>query len=212
MRSKQRYSNRGYIIALGAGLLAVAIAVAAFASGQATIFGSDTEPTSTPAAAATVDDTATVDTSDSAVDAEDAPSPSDEESQPEAEPDSVTFANCMRANGIPEFPDPQPSGGFFGITPDMQQNPNFPAAQEECTHLRPEGRAGGGEPADPDVLLAFAQCMRENGVPEFPDPATGGGMRVQGGDSGLDTSSPQFQVAIETCIEETGLNIQFRQP
>lgn len=58
------------------------------------------------------------------------------------------MAKCMRANGVPEFPDPDPNGGGIrigqdsGIDPD---DPDFKAAQEKCNDKMPEGmRRGGG--------------------------------------------------------------------
>ena len=41
------------------------------------------------------------------------------------------------------------------------------AAQKACQELAPGGRA---TPQMQEQLLAFCQCMRDNGVPDFPDP------------------------------------------
>jgi len=54
------------------------------------------------------------------------------------------------------------------------------------------------------AALAFSQCMREHGVPDFPDPQTTGdghfGVRINGGPSStLDPSSTQFQAAQQAC-------------
>ncbi|MES1248373.1 MAG: hypothetical protein ABUS54_11960 [Actinomycetota bacterium] len=46
--------------------------------------------------------------------------------------------------------------------------------------------------------LAFSQCMRRNGVPGFPDPSEGGGLRISAG-SGVDPDSPQFKAAQSKC-------------
>ncbi len=45
-------------------------------------------------------------------------------------------------------------------------------------------------------LLAFAQCMRDNGVPDFPDP-DGGGINLNG--TGIDRNTPEFQAAHKAC-------------
>lgn len=61
------------------------------------------------------------------------------------ETDALAYSKCMRANGVPDFPDPNPGGGFLfqrgsGIDPS---SPAFMAAQAKCKKLLP----GGGPPA-----------------------------------------------------------------
>lgn len=46
--------------------------------------------------------------------------------------------------------------------------------------------------------LAFAQCMRQHGVTNFPDPGSGGNLKITGG-NGLDPNSPTFQAAQTAC-------------
>lgn len=126
-------------------------------------------------------------------------------------PDAVAYANCMRANGVQNFPDPMPNGGFR-IEGSISQNPNFARASQECAHLRPVGNAAGGE-VDSATLLEFARCMRENGVPNFPDPspsASGGLGAGQGGLGGVNTSTPAFREAATICQEKTGVTINIR--
>ncbi len=61
-------------------------------------------------------------------------------------------------------------------------------------------------PADPqsenrDALLAYAKCMRDNGV-DVPDPQfseDGGAMVRIGPGTGLDPRSPKFQRAQKAC-------------
>lgn len=51
--------------------------------------------------------------------------------------------------------------------------------------------------SDPDeALRAFAQCMRDNGVPNFPEP-TEDGISLSG--TGLDPDSPEFKLAAKAC-------------
>jgi len=53
------------------------------------------------------------------------------------------LAKCMRANGVPEFPDPSADGGIqlhrtkdgSGIDPE---SPEFRKAEEACRQFRPE--------------------------------------------------------------------------
>ncbi len=92
----------------------------------------------------------------------------------------IAFAKCMRSNGLPNFPDPNGSGGFaFQASAEMNpSSPAFKAAQAKCRKLMP----GGGPPGpgsttnpSPQTLarfLSIARCMRQHGVYDFPDPRT----------------------------------------
>jgi hypothetical protein len=46
--------------------------------------------------------------------------------------------------------------------------------------------------------LKFAQCMRSHGVPNFPDPGSGGAIQFGSGD-GINPRPPQFQKAQNAC-------------
>lgn len=57
---------------------------------------------------------------------------------------------------------------------------------------------------DEELALAFAQCMRDNGVPEFPDPVVNADGSIElapggPGQGGLDPESNDLQGAIEVC-------------
>jgi hypothetical protein len=92
----------------------------------------------------------------------------------------LPFSECMRAHGVPNYPDPKTSGSGvqISITPSMGINPQAPAfqaAQRSCRHLIP----GGGQPSAQASaqakaqLLRTSECMRAHGITEFPDPQTG---------------------------------------
>jgi hypothetical protein len=72
------------------------------------------------------------------------------------------------------------------------------------------GSAGsaGGQAADSSYYghaLAYAQCMRTHGQPNFPDPNSNGGFILTGRYvdghlvSGVDPNSPQYQTAQKSC-------------
>lgn len=90
--------------------------------------------------------------------------------------DARAYARCMRSNGVPGFPDPNAGGGFLfharaGVNPS---SPAFEAAQAKCRHFMPPGPGSGPGPS-PQTLAKFlriARCMRQRGVPQFPDPRT----------------------------------------
>jgi hypothetical protein len=54
------------------------------------------------------------------------------------------------------------------------------------------GRASSGQ------FVAFSACMRSHGVPSFPDPSPGGGIRITPS-SGVNPRSPAFQAAQQAC-------------
>lgn len=88
----------------------------------------------------------------------------------------LAFAECMRANGVPTFPDPTPGGGPRFVIPAGSDPaaPAFRAAQAKCHKLLAGGGPpGGGAPASPHTvakLVRIAVCMRAHGISEFPDP------------------------------------------
>ena len=91
----------------------------------------------------------------------------------------VKFAECMRTNGVPKFPDPSASGQLTidaianGTSLDTR-SPTFTQALGACRSLEPAGFEGGARSAQQQsAALKFAQCIRANGVSDFPDPAVG---------------------------------------
>jgi hypothetical protein len=113
---------------------------------------------------------------------------------------AVAYAQCMRAHGVPNFPDPTSNGAFeLGSAASSGLiDPNSAAyqrANSDCQHLL----SNGG-------LLKLAQCMRSRGVPNFPDPqpqANGGIALPLGPNSGVDPNSAQFQAAWKACSRPT---------
>jgi hypothetical protein len=85
----------------------------------------------------------------------------------------------MRSSGVPSFPDPSPGGGFeFHVSAAVGSSPAFKAAQAKCRKLLPGGGPPGlGSQTHPSAqtlakLLRIAECMRQHGISEFPDPRT----------------------------------------
>ena len=90
---------------------------------------------------------------------------------------AVKFAECMRANGVGAFPDPDASGA---MTIDAVANGSsldtssaaFKQAVGACKDLEPSGFTGHQRSSqEQKAALEFAQCIRDNGVRDFPDPA-----------------------------------------
>jgi hypothetical protein len=114
----------------------------------------------------------------------------------------------MRAHGVPSFPDPSPGGGFPLRTSGInEQSPAFQSAQKACAALEPGGNTPPPIPAAQQAgMVAKARCIREHGVPNFPDPTFGPGGDGAGVDFGGNASSPAFRTAIKACAH-VGTNI-----
>ncbi|MFC0040765.1 hypothetical protein [Actinomadura rayongensis] len=110
----------------------------------------------------------------------------------------VKYAQCMRQNGVPEWPDPIDGDKYrFKMGTVDPKSPQFKAAQQKCKELAPpgwDGKPTKQDPAQQAKMLKYAQCIRKNGVPNFPDPQ--GGQLDPGN---IDLDSPQFKAADETC-------------
>jgi hypothetical protein len=94
---------------------------------------------------------------------------------------AVKFAQCMRSHGVGQFPEPGASGSFTidAVVNGSSMNPDAPAfkqAMSECRALEPAGFTGPKvtTPQQRAARLKFAQCIRVNGVPDFPDPTPNG--------------------------------------
>ena len=93
---------------------------------------------------------------------------------------AVKFAACMRANGVSQFPDPDASGALTidavvnGSSLDTN-SASFKKAISACKDLEPTGFTGvKRSPEKQKAALKFAQCIRDNGVKDFPDPDPNG--------------------------------------
>jgi hypothetical protein len=85
---------------------------------------------------------------------------------------AVKFAECMRANGVPHFPDPDPNGDSnFGVDVTREV---WLKAIDACKALKPPGALSSKRtPKQQSATLRFAQCVRDHGVKDFPDPVNG---------------------------------------
>jgi hypothetical protein len=111
------------------------------------------------------------------------------------------YAQCMRDNGLSDFPDPGPDGRFV-LDHDKfnHDDPKFKAATEKCRDLAPGGEhQNTGDPAYIEQMRKFSQCMRDNGLPDFPDPDANGQLRGIGHEQ---QGNPTFQAAMETCRDK----------
>jgi hypothetical protein len=123
----------------------------------------------------------------------------------------LTAAQCIRAHGVPNFPDPGQNGGFQtillsggavkinGIT---FSGPGFMAAEKICK----PGGASTGNPAVPEqrqhAMLDFARCMRQHGISQYTDPQfpPSGGI-FGGGVSPQAATAPAYKRAAAICAK-----------
>jgi hypothetical protein len=140
--------------------------------------------------------------------------------RPSLEEATLQFTDCMRTEGI-DLPDirigadGRPQLGDISDRVDIA-SPEFAAALDECAPLLSEAGALdlGSDPelqaVVQDQLQRFSECMREEGVDDFPDPVpgfTGTGLPYPMAEIPL--SDPEFADAIEVCQQQvafTGLN------
>ena len=197
-------TRRGTLLRPAAALLAVGLVAAACG-------GSEEEPT---AAVASLDETPVV-------------TQSTDESIAEAQTDEeamLAFSQCVRENGVDEFPDPtvdgdgNPTFDLFGSGIEIGTD-TFERAIGACESLVEGTNVGAGPGIDQteveDMMLGFTECLRSEGLdvgdfafPEGGPPAAGedGGFELSGTRNellalvlGLDADDPAVEAAIETC-------------
>jgi hypothetical protein len=121
--------------------------------------------------------------------------------------EELRYAQCMRENGVTKFPDPDEDGGL-GV--DLNElgvdQAKFEAADNKCKHYLPNG--GVPQQLDPEQLeqlRQMAQCMRENGFRDFPDP-TNEGLQLNGNEHPeWNPDNPKFKAAQEKCNDAAGI-------
>jgi hypothetical protein len=129
------------------------------------------------------------------------------------------WAACMRSHGDPTQADPtidankvihitMPEGfpgGLFG------QNGHGTGPGVHCasylTAAQTALQAGYSPPKAPSqaALMKYAECMRANGISDFPDPV-GGSLQLNRGAPG-ELTSPAFQKAVTVCARQTGVHL-----
>lgn len=112
---------------------------------------------------------------------------------------ALAFASCMRAHGVPNFPDPNNGGQFnkVALARLAAASSGFPSAQSACSHLLPSPSATQQRQTAAQALR-FSQCVRAHGVTNFPDPDSTG--RIPDPASfGIDQGSPEFEAANQAC-------------
>ncbi|MDI6101061.1 hypothetical protein QLQ12_20825 [Actinoplanes sp. NEAU-A12] len=129
------------------------------------------------------------------------------------------LVQCMRDNGLPDIPDPYVEKNRLKL-PDGEQKvmeekyteQQFDTAEQACQSVAdklPQGAIESGEkeaggppgPGDVEALTRFAECIRQNGVPEWPDPAADGRFPLRGTPLEKENpeDSPRLKGALDAC-------------
>ena len=119
---------------------------------------------------------------------------------------NLAFAQCMRSDGVTDFPDPGANGQFPTISPQMEDTPQFGNGFNACKHLLPDGGVSKAQEDGPQ-LLKFAQCMHAHGVPSYPEPGAVAPYSALGPNTavnalkvaGVNPNSPVVRAAVQVC-------------
>lgn len=116
----------------------------------------------------------------------------------------LQFARCVRAHGVPAYPDPGSDGQE---PPNAKQiarsSSRFIAASQACAYVLP---SGNDQTQAPTVLgqadaAAFAVCMRHHGEPNWPDATTdaSGELVFNAGTVGINSHSARVLAIAHSC-------------
>ncbi|MEU4619823.1 hypothetical protein AB0G04_07575 [Actinoplanes sp. NPDC023801] len=122
---------------------------------------------------------------------------------------------CMRDNGLTDMPDPYVEEHRLAVPEDEMEaveekagEEKFRIARDACQDVfdripqgaiaeeEPEGPAPPG-PQDVETLRKYAQCYRDNGVPEWPDPDSDGRFPLRG--TALEDERPEPGNRLDTA-------------
>ncbi len=133
----------------------------------------------------------------------------------------VEFSRCIRDEGFPDFPDIDSSRIVDQATflAAMQEagvsftDPGLPQALQTCGSvfsdliaLAPQQDANAQQVEREENSVAFSQCMRDQGLDDFPDPDfnqfPGSGFDNSGNNAG--NIAPEIRTALNVCLPVLG--------
>ena len=122
----------------------------------------------------------------------------------------LSYASCMRSHGVPKYPDPSSADELASGLPKVSleelgvSSSQYQTAQGDCAHLLPNGGQQTQTQSQRDLaaMRRFAQCMRSQGVPTWPDPTydptAGWGFNLVNV-QGFDPSSAAIDNKMDVC-------------
>jgi len=119
---------------------------------------------------------------------------------------AVAYSRCVRAHGVPNFPDPDSNGQIpkEAVVRALREisDSRAKAATNACANLNPAGQESPTLTAqEQQDYLKAAACMRSHGITNFPDPTFPGGRVNLSIPSSINTRSRQFIQAAQTCTK-----------
>lgn len=121
----------------------------------------------------------------------------------------LQFAQCMRQNGQPNFPDPiQDANGDWGF-PALAGKPVAPAACDAAyRQMRAVNQNIAEQASHVDItkLRDFSKCMRDHGLSDWPDP-TADGLFPLPGRYAPPNGNRLIEAPLRSCPHD-GINIQ----
>jgi hypothetical protein len=115
---------------------------------------------------------------------------------------ALAYAQCIRKHGVPNYPDPTVNGNSvssgvnvnsLGVSQSVLQ-----AAQNACKSLSPQNFVPPGANSAQNIAQdrTYAQCIRNHGVPDFPDPTSNGVFNVP---ASVNVQGSAYQAASKAC-------------
>jgi hypothetical protein len=137
----------------------------------------------------------------------------------------IDYAHCMRAHGVPKYPDPgsgnELASGLPKVSPQQLEvsSSQYQAARNGCAHLLPNGgqMTQSQSQRDLNAMLRYARCMRSRGLPNWPDPsydsAAGWGFNLVHV-HGFDPNSTQTENKMNECdrMLPPGIGVPLSRP
>lgn len=124
---------------------------------------------------------------------------------------ALVATRCLRQHGLPGLPDPVvvssgPAKGQIALDkPALATYPSSVVDRATTACSAALAALSGGRDAAPSTqelqdLLAFARCVRNHGVPNFPDPNSQGGFNLAGTGINSHELSQAELAAARTCL------------
>jgi hypothetical protein len=134
----------------------------------------------------------------------------------------LKYSECMRGHGVTNFPEPGSGGVNVSGTRIDFNSAIYKSAEAKCFDLMPGGPSKKAQATEQQITLALetTQCMRDHGVPNFPDPVVTPTPPARGSDgpglteynngilihipTSIDVNAAAFQEAAKDCDFNTG--------
>lgn len=113
---------------------------------------------------------------------------------------ALAYAECMRKNGEPDFPDPENNGSFPGVT-DASGNELF-KAMLACNKLNAAPAISQAQDQRAEAqMLKYSECVRAHGVTGYPDPKVNslGMPGLPANPPEVDVNTEQYRAAVRAC-------------